>query len=410
MTNPGLVVDGSATGNQDKPEAMLVILGAGASHDCLPSTIGNGTSIGSPWNFGITVGDVRPPLTQQLAELGKLTNLFNGRWQSARSVISKLRATLQRNLGNSEGERVQTLESALRNYEKWALKDPVRQESLLAFRFYLRDLFNACTDLVHKPEVGGGDTNHVRLIDRVREWGTQNPNRTVTFVSFNYDLILETAMKACSSSFNPLELEDYVKDPLTRLLKPHGSACWYWWVNSPPTNANEKVLESMAAIARPVSLPLENSAGKAIQMALNHGIDRSQIFPEKFGYNGTGDAIAEKLIPALALPMDGKNEFVWPADQEKAFTDLSGSVTRLLTIGWRGLESHFVPLIPPLMNSSYKALVVAGGANGNQEASGITTRIRGTLNHVKSDRWREFGKGFAKLVEGSEELEWFLKD
>ncbi len=407
MTNPGLVVDGSAAANQDKPEAMLVILGAGASHDCLPSNVPNSTHISSAVLGGTKLGEVRPPLTQQLAERGQLTDWLANRWESARPVVSQLRATLPSNFANSEEEeRVKTLEAALREYESGALLDPARHVSLLAFSFYLRDLFNACTDLMHRREVGGGDTNHVRLIYRVRYWGTRKPDRTVTFVSFNYDLILETAMKACSSSFNPLELEDYVKDPLTRLLKPHGSACWYWWVNSPPTNPLDRLMSPM--ISRPGGIPLENAARNAIQMALKHGIDRSQIIPQEFGYNGSGDALAEKLIPALALPMDGKNLFVWPTEQEQTFADLSGRVTRLLTIGWRGLESHFVPLIPPLMNSSYKALVVAGGANGNQEA--YDTAVRLGLGDQNIDRWKLLGTGFAKLLEGGEELEWFLND
>ena len=110
MTDSALPIDGSTSGNQDKSEAMLVILGAGASHDCLPSTIRPITNVGSPWNFGITVEDIRPPLTQQLAKQGKLTNLFTSRWQSARPIIARLRETLQSNLGNPADEMVQTLE------------------------------------------------------------------------------------------------------------------------------------------------------------------------------------------------------------------------------------------------------------------------------------------------------------
>ena len=388
--------------NRDSAEAMLVILGAGASYDCLPSTILDNTNVFSPFHFGLTVKDIRPPFTQELAEEGQLTNWFTNRWELARPVVSRLRDTLNSKTITSGSEKVQTLESALREYEAGALQDPARRSSLLAFSFYLRDLFNACTDRV--DQVGGGVTNHVRLIDRVREWGTRKPNRTVTFVSFNYDLILENAMSSHIFSFNPLELQDYLKDPHTRLLKPHGSACWYWWDGSPPTNHLEQLLSPPPVLPRSVSL--ENSARNAIRLALEHGIETSQIFPQQFGYMGSGDTISANLIPALALPMDGKNEFVWPSEQSEAFNQLEGRVTHLMTIGWRALESHFVPLLGPLASPSSKVLVVA--KDDDQETSNISQRLMAAITSTEMSQWRTYGQGFTGLLESSEELKWFL--
>ena len=380
--------------NQNYSEAMLVILGAGASHDCLPSTISDETFVNGTVVGGAHLSQLRPPLTQQLAELGTLSNWFANRWDSAVPVISYLRSTLGKSEVSSGDETVRSLEGSLREYESGSRQDLVRRRHILALSFYLRDLFSACTEYVHLPWVGGGDTNHLRLLDRVRQWGGGKAGRTSTFVSFNYDLILERAMTRYSQ-FDPLELSGYLSDPLARLLKPHGSACWHW---------------GFAGTLRSNNGPTLDLGRHAIERALSEDIDRDLLVLQNFTYrDGATSNIAEDLLPALALPSDGKNEFVWPPEQNQAFEDLRGRVTRLMTIGWRALEPHFVPLLGPLIHPSCRVLVVAGGADGEQEASRILQRLQVSISSG-SAQWRTYGEGFTGLLERSGELEWFLRD
>ncbi|WP_276944637.1 hypothetical protein [Ferrimicrobium acidiphilum] len=383
------------------PEAMLIILGAGASHDCLPSNIQDSMVVNGTVLGGIPLRELRPPLTQQLAGTGTLTNWFTSRWDSAVPAISHLRATLTKTPSSSGAQRVQTLESALREYEDGSLLDPARRRHLLALSFYFRDLFSACTDYVHAHGVGGGDTNQLRLLGQVRQWGGSKAQRTVTFVSFNYDLILEQAM-TMYSQFNPLELSDYLNDPLSRLLKPHGSACWHWMVPSPPT-------DSLLSVVRPID-PARSEGQRAIERALVDEIDRNNLVLRGIAYSSVIGDSAENLIPALALPMDGKDAYVWPAEQRQALDELQGRVTRLMTIGWRALEPEFVPLLGSLLHKSVKVLIVAGDKDGDNDAEAVVQRLRETCAPAGINRWRTYGQGFTGLLERSEELKWFLED
>jgi hypothetical protein len=262
---------------------------------------------------------------------------------------------------------------------------------MLAMRFYLRDLYAAYTDYVHAPEVTGGDTNYVALLRLALEWcGEREQRRTVTFVSFSYDLILERAMTAYWG-FNPFDLSAYLSHPRAHLLKPHGSVGWHWGFGS-----------SLGMTAGSVL----NDGNRAIQRALIEDVDTSH----PIGYGGpTGATSARDLVPALALPVDSKTEFIWPREQGEALDSLKATVTRLLTVGWRGLEPHFLPLLRPLVKGYGKVLVVAGGDEGDDEAVHIQARLHEVLEHVQAEGWRTFGQGFSEAL-ASAELDWFFAD
>ena len=382
-------------GSQNSAEAMLIILGAGASHDCLPSNIKDATFLSGTVVGGTHLSEIRPRLTQQLAQSGPLTNWFTSRWASATPAISHLRATLLKTPSSSDDQQAQTLESALREYEDGSLRDPARRRHLLALSFYLRDLFTACTDYVHAPEVGGGDTNQLRLLGEIRLWGGSKTQRTVTFVSFNYDLILEHAMTV-HSQFDPLKLSDYLNDPLSRLLKPHGSACWHWGFTPPSGTSSDSSLDA---------------GQQAIDRAISEDPNRDRLVLQKFDYrNGSKSTVVDDLIPAICLPMDGKDTYVWPPEQRQALEKLHGQVTRLMTIGWRALEPGFLPLLKPLLHRSAKVLVVTGSKDGSNEAEAILQRLRETCTSADDNQWRIYGDGFTGLLEDSDEFKWFLED
>jgi len=91
---------------------------------------------------------------------------------------SHLRDTLSRDEGQSE-EKVKTLEVALREFEAAGDRIPERKRQMLAMRFYLRDLFAACTDYMCSPELAGGVTNHVALLIGSWNGAVRQPNRRV---------------------------------------------------------------------------------------------------------------------------------------------------------------------------------------------------------------------------------------
>jgi hypothetical protein len=84
-------------------------------------------------------------------------------------------------------------------------------------RFYLQELLWRCGE----EWAGGafGQTNQVALADAIERWRRVR-NEEVTYITFNYDLMLERAL----SPFLPIgSFGDYVKGP-TCLIKAHGSA------------------------------------------------------------------------------------------------------------------------------------------------------------------------------------------
>jgi len=375
------------------PEAMLVILGAGASSDCLPPSVagyGIATSASLPSR---AVEDARPPMTQQLAESRALSNWVLGHWRSATPVVAHLRDTLSRDEGQSE-EKVKTLEVALREFEAAGDRIPERKRQMLAMRFYLRDLFAACTDYMCSPELAGGVTNHVALLNRLLEWCSPG-NRTVVFISFNYDFILERAMEALWG-FRPLDLNNYLAHDRVQLLKPHGSVLWNWRVDHP----------SQAFRGGGWIQFGEASIDEALRNSVDETDIQCQAFPQIEGLQVP--LPIPSMIPALALPTDDKS-FVWPQSQEDHLKSLQGTVTRVLTIGWRGLEPHFLPLLRPLVKHYARVLTVSGGAQADAESASTKARLLDAFDQVPPDSVMRYTGGFARLIEDRpKELEWVL--
>ena len=61
---------------------------------------------------------------------------------------------------------------------------------LVAFRFYLQDYIRAVSREVET--LTGGATNHAELVDRLDRW---RGGDAVTYVTFNYDTILDSALR-----------------------------------------------------------------------------------------------------------------------------------------------------------------------------------------------------------------------
>ena len=51
-------------------------------------------------------------------------------------------------------------------------------------------------------------------------------------------------------------------------------------------------------------------------------------------------------VAAIALPVETKNEFEFPEAHLKKLRSVIPEVTRILIIGWRGTEEHFLKLWP----------------------------------------------------------------
>lgn len=370
-------------------ETLLIVLGAGASYDCLPGPLNEGMEVTAPGLKALPLYEVRPPVTQQLAEPRRLANSVLGRWRWARPVVDHVR----RSLGSAGTGRTRaiTLETAIRDYSERVSDVPEYERHLLATRFYLRDLMWECTSYMLSPDLTGGTTNHLTLLRRALEWASLG-KRCVVIISFNYDLIMERAMESFWP-FDPSQLKSCLAHDRVHLLKPHGSVQWHWRV---PTDTKWSVSDPV------------RYGTQVIEQALALGVDDSEIVCLPYATHEWEHLSLDALVPALAMPVDDKGELVWPRGQQERLQSLEGSVSRVLTIEWRAIEPHFLPKLSPLVRQDGRVLCVAGGDNGSSEAALVIKQLKPHLA-VSPIAWRRYGDGFSGLLR-SEHLEWLLEE
>jgi hypothetical protein len=315
-----------------------------------------------------------------------LCNDLIGRYPECRPVIDELRrrligATTQNAIGPAL-----TLERALQDYEDRAETDKHVHRHIAATRFYLRDLLWESGEYMQSADLTGGVTNYTTLVRELYQWAARTGSH-VCFVSFNYDLLLDTA---CDNhwGFNRYgEPANYVANESASLLKPHGSVHWAWRLSEDAVN----------------------DWRHAARIAINWGVDAPitqtarVLAPAEYHRAGSFQGVD---LPTLALPVIGKTDLIWPAEQAAHFESLQGRVRRLLTIGWQGAEEHFVSALKPLVMSRARTVIVTGGSQGERDAATVFKNLAAVTNHT--DR-RESINGFSQFV-SSEALHWLLED
>lgn len=99
------------------------------------------------------------------------------------------------------------------------------------------------------------------------------------------------------------------------------------------------------------------------------------------------------LFPAIAIPVETKGEFECPDIHLDELTRYLPEVDRILIIGWRGADQHFVTLLKSKLRRSPNVLVVSGSDDGAQET--IRVLQAAGIDGVFSG----FGTGFTSFIE-----------
>jgi hypothetical protein len=346
--------------------ALLVVLGAGASYDALSTNVGT---------------FVRPPLTKDLAGNNALMNTLLHRYPRARPVIN----VLQKQLATKPGLAATTLEKALADYLGRSAFDPHVSSQITATRFYLRDLLYESATSV--SNMNGGINNYTDLVTRCYQWARQQDSM-VCFVNFNYDPLLEWA---CRDVFNlqPHSIGTYDEDPNAKVFKPHGSVLWAW--------------------PHPSDLKGHDRADFTL-MSINAGEPDVSLMTELVSAEPPPNSqhaatnMSRATLPAFALPMDGKSDFVWPQRQSQYFSDptliSNGLFGKVMVVGWRAAEPHFMELLPRVIKRQSKLLVVTGGT------SEVTTLHDATATAEKFNEYVPIVKYSLRGFSGIEENEW----
>lgn len=142
-------------------------------------------------------------------------------------------------------------------------------------------------------------------------------------MTFNYDTLFESALENFGITFR--SIDDYMLGPPARpcqLFKPHGSVNW------------ENLVES--------SVLLDPNEGREPSDLIRWAASLKGIQLYRLGESGGPRSLGRAWVPALAIPTVTKSQFACPENHLAAFRQSARDVTRILMIGWRAAEQHFL--------------------------------------------------------------------
>jgi hypothetical protein len=286
---------------------LMVVFGAGASHDSM-----------NPKKYS-RADLAKPPLANKLFH-DSYGNII-GDYPVVSAVVDRFRGLPD--TGPSVEQVMQQLLSEAGEY-------PARLSHLTAVRYYLRELLDRCGHAVLKQSYGA--TNYVALLDEIERWRhtPQGRGTTIVLVTFNYDRLLEAAL-AIVPGFNIGTFRDYVSRDDYKLFKLHGSVDW-----THPASFNGTVV---------------NDPHQIIELSSKTGFSVTDEFCLR-------DSRPDSVYPALAIPVEIKDQYECPGDHLEQLRSLLPAVSRVLVVGWRATEQHFTSEWSSLVPSDLERLGV----------------------------------------------------
>lgn len=320
---------------------LLVVTGAGASYDSAPS-------YRIPQKFPVSeldrihqIEESRPPLSNGLFENRRFFAAALKKFHRCQPLVPHLRHL----------PAGRSLEQVLAAYLSEAETYPERHSQIMAVRYYIAYVLKACEQ--QWEDVHDGVTNYKTLLDQIERWRYES-GEEVCLVTFNYDTMLD---KACADvGLRPRGLAEYVSGKNYKLFKLHGSINWGRSLKLPLDILPDMEPQALAdqIIARAADLKFYSAWGFVSQ-------------PPAPNYS---TKLAE--CPAIAIPVENKSEFECPPGHVAALKQCLPRVTRMLTIGWRAMEEHFLKLLRE--HVSQPSLMVITG--NQREAMGIANRLQ----------------------------------
>ncbi len=304
----------------------MVVFGAGASYDSAPS-------------YPPEPGDgliERPPLANQLFDDRPLFAEALRSFPRCQPLVPRLRNPPT---GRSVEELFQEFQDQAHDY-------PERYCQLAAVRYYLHHVLWQIGNRwksTHK-----GITNYKTLLDDLERWRSQSGEK-ICIVTFNYDTLLELSIPP-ALQLTISDLPDYISNTNYKIIKVHGSVNW-------GRELNMRIGDLMNRNVWQVAYEYIDRAAE-----LNFG-DRYHIsteYPIAWGKRQF-DTDRFPLFPAIALPLVQKTSFECPEDHLRTLREALPDVTKILIIGWRGTEEHFLTLLREHLKNPPTIMIVASG-------------------------------------------------
>jgi hypothetical protein len=317
---------------------LLLILGAGASYDAIPTI---------PVQYH-QQHQYRLPLANHLFDRRYHSYLEN--FEQGIPIIPYLQA-LPSGL---------TVEKALQQLQEETVFHKDRFSQLLAIKFYLQHLISELE--TRWTNAGNGVLNHWTLMDQVRSVLGDQPVITVTF---NYDRIIDKVLERYGRRFETVE--DYVRSNNYPLFKLHGSVNWGRRIESTKLFSGDWKKDLKQLIDDAESL-----------MPSRHFVLVENVHTHAFAERG--------LYPAIAIPLESKTDYECPSDHISDLTQMLHDVDRVIIIGWRAADKPFVELISQIIKRDLIFFIVCGSEEDiNETISNLNAvEINGTFHRDAS--------------------------
>lgn len=174
-----------------------------------------------------------------------------------------------------------------------------------------------------------GVTNYKTLLEEVRHWRLTS-GEDVCIVTFNYDTMIEEALEVVGLKIR--EIPDYIAHPNYKLFKVHGSVQWVRELDMP-----------FQAYSLDQRMAVHQLIGNAASLNVSNRFKiRAGDFVAARGLENGGRM---GVFPAIAIPVVTKDSFECPPDHLAALQTLLPTVKKIITIGWRAKEAHFLDLL-----------------------------------------------------------------
>jgi hypothetical protein len=340
----------------------MVIFGAGASYDSVAAR----TPVAYP-RYQYLGQDVfsRPPLAKELFLPEGLFADSLDYFPECRPIIPYLRAA-------------DNLEHTLETLQNEAEADLERLRQIAAIRYYLQNVITQCGN--QWQNVARGMTNYVTLLDQLRRCRLEDP---VLLVTFNYDKMIEDALSSVGVAVN--DISQYISHGAFKLFKLHGSVDWGREVETEISNLPNR--DKMDIVRELIKRAGELKISDRYILAGGQPISNIGNIP---------------LFPAIAIPVETKSGFECPSDHLECLSAHLGKVTKIIIVGWRATEKHFLDLLSGAVTGNIPVQVIAGGRDPGEEV----------LSHFSTAGISILGEaldaGFTQYVV-SREAERFLK-
>ncbi len=327
---------------------MLVIVGAGASYDSIPTR-----------PVRAAVLEHRLPLADQLFEPRRA-------FEAVQRLLPRMMGIVPNLVSRINGESV---EDVLARFSEEAKEYPERLTQLACTRFYLQSIIHSCEVGWYKSDPV--PSNMMALIDQmesIRKTGSR-----ACFVTFNYDRLIEHALGTRDQSFETLN--DYTPNEGYEVFKLHGSVDW---LRPIPGQLISQFGGSGWDLAQRVSRQIAS-------LPKPGDIAKTPAMPSVVHDNVVA-------IPAIAIPLKAKSEFELPQAHLDLLTIRLGEAREILTIGWRGAERHFLDLLHKCNRFAFTVYCVAGSIRDAEET-------KANMQRAGIDgEYKLFGDGFTSFI------------